>query len=170
MGHSGQRREDNRASCGEGEFLLAACNRLQELGASISAISHQIEAFEIHDASADQALRRLKSSGFSCGIKVGNYLELPSTDLYDVVIGNPPYVRFQAVDGKQKALSREIADRNKVSFSGLSSLWVSFVLNLVRGCVRVAGWHLSCLQSFCRSIMHRLFAHSLWILFRKFRS
>ncbi|WP_418861003.1 HsdM family class I SAM-dependent methyltransferase [Slackia isoflavoniconvertens] len=120
-------------SCGEGEFLLAACNRLQELGASISAISHQIEAFEIHDASADQALRRLKSSGFSCGIKVGNYLELPSTDLYDVVIGNPPYVRFQAVDGKQKALSREIADRNKVSFSGLSSLWVSFVLKSCEG-------------------------------------
>lgn len=116
-------------SCGEAEFVLAACERLQRLGHVGSDYSNSICAYELHEQSACAASERLRANGFACTIATGDFLKSSPSNQFDVVLGNPPYVRFQVIDASQRAFQRELAARLGVDLSALSSTWAPFVLH-----------------------------------------
>jgi len=47
---------------------------------------------------------------------------------FDLVVGNPPYIRYQYFDEEQQALAKEIFDRAGLKYSKLTNAWVSFVV------------------------------------------
>lgn len=54
---------------------------------------------------------------------------VPPEPIYDVVIGNPPYIRYQDFSGESRARSRAAALRGGVSLTGLASSWAAFTIH-----------------------------------------
>jgi adenine-specific DNA-methyltransferase len=47
---------------------------------------------------------------------------------FDIVIGNPPYIRFQYFDEEQQQEASRVFDRANLKYSKLTNAWVSFVV------------------------------------------
>jgi len=47
---------------------------------------------------------------------------------FDLVIGNPPYIRYQYFDKQQQKFAAEIFGKAKLKYSKLTNAWVSFVV------------------------------------------
>ena len=115
-------------SCGEAVFVSAACTRLRELGADRSVMASQVTACEMHAESIEAARRLLDVQGYSCAFWQGDFLRMPIERRIDAVVGNPPYVRFQVLDARQRAFQQDLACRMGVQLSALASTWAPFVL------------------------------------------
>lgn len=47
---------------------------------------------------------------------------------FDLIIGNPPYIRYQYFDKQQQKFAAEIFDKANLKYSKLTNAWVSFVV------------------------------------------
>ncbi len=47
---------------------------------------------------------------------------------FDLIIGNPPYIRYQYFDREQQKFASEIFERANLKYSKLTNAWVSFVV------------------------------------------
>ena len=115
-------------SCGEAAFLLAAAERSRRLGARPRRWSERLHGVEIFAASARSAEARLRAAGFDARIAVGDFFAHEALARYDAVVGNPPYVRYQAFSGPARARGLEAALAQGVRLSGLASSWAAFVV------------------------------------------
>jgi adenine-specific DNA-methyltransferase len=115
-------------SCGEASFLLAAGERLKELGATPSLWGEQLQGVEIFDASARNAEELLQAAGFGARVTVGDFFEHEPRMAYDAIVGNPPFVRYQKFTGAARSRSLEAALAQGVRLSGLASSWAAFVV------------------------------------------
>lgn len=79
-------------SCGTGTFLIAAGERLMELGLTRAAAARQLVGVDIDPAAAGVAASRVRewSGGAEARIVVGDGLHL--SESFDFVVGNPPFV------------------------------------------------------------------------------
>lgn len=112
-------------SCGEAAFLLAAGRRLQDLGAGAPRLS----GHELHAPSASAASTLLRSAGHRPDIRTGDFFAESPSPMYDAVVGNPPYVRYQDFAGTSRTLSRAAALRAGVSLTNLASSWAAFTIH-----------------------------------------
>ncbi len=117
-------------SCGEAAFLLSAVDRLAALrDSSAEPTTPHLDGVELHEASAQAARDVLRQAGVDARVQVGDFFTIDPTGSYDVVIGNPPYVRYQDFSGEARARSREAALRAGVPMSGLASSWAAFTIH-----------------------------------------
>ena len=112
-------------SCGEAAFLLAAADRLRELG----AVQPDLHGHELHASSAGAAEALLAAAGSRAQISVGDFLGAPAEARFDVVVGNPPYVRYQDFAGPARAAGRRAALSAGVSLTRLASSWAAFTVH-----------------------------------------
>lgn len=124
-------------SCGEAVFLLEAARRLQALGAK-GDLSGQLDGAELHEDSAATAHALLRDEGYGAAITLGDFLRSEPKAVYDAVIGNPPYVRYQAFAGDSRAAAKRAALRAGVSLTNLASSWASFTVHSTLH-VRIGG-------------------------------
>jgi len=115
-------------SCGEAAFLLSAGNRLRRLGAS-PASQEALHGVEVHAASATYARDALRTIGFESSIETADFFDVEPAPIYDAVVGNPPYVRYQDFAGEARARGRAAALRAGVPLTGLASSWAAFVVH-----------------------------------------
>lgn len=119
-------------AAGDGVFLTEAAVRLRDLG---SAEPH-ITGVELRYAAAAEARARLAAAGAGRGarVEVADFLELEPgrLALANAVVGNPPYVRFQRLDGAHRRRAATIAARAGLRADPLASSWASFVLHAER--------------------------------------
>ncbi len=115
-------------SCGEAAFLLAAARRLKTLGAKPARWSERLHGVEIFEASARTAGTRLRGAGFDARVSVGDFFAHKAPAAYDAVVGNPPFVRYQAFSGPARTRALEAALAQGVRLSGLASSWAAFVV------------------------------------------
>lgn len=115
-------------SCGEASFLLAAGRRLRDLGANPAQWCEQLNGVEIFEASASNAEALVRAAGFDADITVGDFFEYQPRVVYDAIVGNPPFVRYQSFSGVARAKSLEAALAQGVRLSGLASSWAAFVV------------------------------------------
>lgn len=113
-------------SCGDAEFLIAAHQRLADLGGPGAG---ELRGAELHAESAAAASARLAPLGREVDIEVGDFFGAEPTKDVHAVIGNPPYVRYQAHVGTDRAASRAAALRAGVNLSGLASVWAAFTVH-----------------------------------------
>lgn len=116
-------------SCGEAAFLLPAAVRLKQLGALEMALGSQLHGQDIHRASVAEAGRLLAKQGFNASLEVGDFFERAPEPVYDAVIGNPPYVRYQNFAGESRTAALEAALRQGVRLNQLASSWAAFTVH-----------------------------------------
>jgi adenine-specific DNA-methyltransferase len=109
-------------SCGDGVFLQAASERILDLGNS----RPQIWGVDVDP----RALRasHLRSSG--ARLLEGNFFSLEPGDipLVTTVVGNPPFIRYQTFNGKQRADALKCALNAGVELPQLCSSWAPFIV------------------------------------------
>lgn len=115
-------------SCGEASFLLAAGERLAQLGAYPPNARRQLHGVEIHQESAVAAQSILRQAGLHASVTVCDFFDFDSEKKFNAIIGNPPFVRYQQFSGIARAKSLESALAQGVRLSGLASSWAAFVL------------------------------------------
>ena len=115
-------------SCGESAFLLAAGERLQALGANPTDLVDCLHGIELHASSALEARRLLANNGIAATIETADFFAFKTTRKFDVIVGNPPFVRYQDFSGIARARSLEASLAQGVRLSGLSSSWAAFVV------------------------------------------
>ena len=116
-------------SCGEAAFLLSSGTRLRALGCPSPDCLGQLRGAELHGESARIAAQRLTSRGLIADIQVGDFFDRGPEPLVDVVVGNPPYVRYHDFVGEARARSRAAALRAGVQLSRLASSWAAFTVH-----------------------------------------
>jgi len=112
-------------SAGDAAFLVAAVNRLRQLASDVSR-APAVDGVELHRYSARVARQRVREAGGVPQVEEGDFFLVPPRPVYDAVIGNPPYIRYQDFTGHSRARSREAALRAGVSLTGLASSWAAF--------------------------------------------
>ncbi|WP_460490473.1 HsdM family class I SAM-dependent methyltransferase [Corynebacterium nasicanis] len=118
-------------STGDAELLVSAVGRLRELG----AVDPRVWGSELHASSAQVGVERIVEAGGVGEIEVQDFFNREVAEPFDVVIGNPPYIRFQSFTGPERARAREAALSAGVALSGLASAWAAFT---VRGAQHLA--------------------------------
>jgi len=110
-------------------FLQAACERLSALGGDPA---RQVVGVEIAPVAHAEALRALRAQ---CGSRVPRLLcsdffdVAPGSLSADVVVGNPPFIRYQRFSGGQRRRALRQAATQGVSLSALSSSWAPFLVH-----------------------------------------
>lgn len=116
-------------ACGEAAFLLSAGRRVAELAAAVGVAPEPLHGVELHQASARHAETVVRAQGVDVQVDVGDFFTFTPEPRYDVVVGNPPYVRYQDFTGEARLRSREAALRAGVPLTGLASSWAAFTVH-----------------------------------------
>ncbi len=106
-------------SCGDGVFL----EQLQRRKASY----HSIKAIEIEP---EEAAKARTVQLLNKEVIVGDFHQFcNNTDLrFDLVVGNPPYIRYQYFEETQQNEAEKLFARSNLKFTRLTNAWVSFVV------------------------------------------
>ncbi len=115
-------------SSGEASFLLAAGERLRQLGAT-TIDGQQLVGVELHEPSAQLALQFLADRGVAGTVTVSDFFEVPPSRSFEAVIGNPPYIRYQQFAGAARAKGLQAALAQGVRLNGLASSWAAFTVH-----------------------------------------
>jgi len=122
-------------SAGDGAFVRGLSERP---GAS----SIKLTCVELDPVEAAKCRRELvehKVSGTVIGDSVFPWLASEKTKAdFDVVIGNPPYVRYQFLSDEDRTAAEKLASEHGLSIQGVSNAWILFaLLTMLR--LRVGG-------------------------------
>lgn len=115
-------------SAGDAAFLVAAVEHLRELTPNPNP-HPTVTGIEIHAHSAHVAEQRVLEAGGEPKIQCCDFFVVTPNPIYDVVIGNPPYIRYQDFSGESRTRSRAAALRAGVSLTGLASSWAAFTVH-----------------------------------------
>jgi len=120
-------------SFGGGVFLRSAGKRLQQLRGDPK---RQIFGIELN-ADVHVTISELLRHEF--GIVPANLIQSDFFEILpnrlrpvDVVVGNPPFIRYQRFSGDARELARKRAAEEGLTISGLSSSWLPFLIHSVR--------------------------------------
>jgi adenine-specific DNA methylase len=112
-------------AAGDGAFVSAAARRLRELGERpgrvIGIEREPLEASKIRNLVP------------TADIRTADFFDVDPGDVpeADVVIGNPPYIRFHGFAGKVRNKALERVRAQNVALTGLASSWAHFVVHSV---------------------------------------
>ena len=123
--------------CGDGVFLLEAATYLLELGMRVEDIPKHLIGIEIDRGAIEELKRKflrlfgvvptiIPRSFFSVSSPSFIFSDLPYVD---VVIGNPPYIRYQLFRHEEREKALKIALSAGVKLSELSASWVPFIIH-----------------------------------------
>jgi len=106
-------------SCGDGVFLEAIKNT--------SCKYKSITAVELDDVEAKKA-RKIKPKNTEIIIEDFHQFFNDTKDKFDLIVGNPPYIRYQYFNKEQQKLAAKIFKKANLKYSKLTNAWVSFVV------------------------------------------
>ncbi len=115
-------------SCGEAVFLAETADRLRSLGLS-GDLGTQLTGVDIHRQSLEAARDRLASRKVRACLVESDFFEFQSDRSFDVVLGNPPYIRYQKFAGSAREKSLAAALAMGVRLPRLASSWAAFVVH-----------------------------------------
>ncbi|MDE1716483.1 N-6 DNA methylase [Chromobacterium amazonense] len=124
-------------SCGNGSFLEAATKRFTQLGASNATVASQLTGIEIIEAEADKARARLRVMLNQHAANMVNtndffsWWQATDQPAFDVVIGNPPFIRYQTFPEPNRSLAMTLMVEQGLSPNRLTNIWVPFVVAAV---------------------------------------
>jgi len=124
---------------GEGIFLAEAYKRLKELGLGPRDATNQIFGVELDAIDARNAEEVLKECGVKAHIINRDFFEvkppsliapsLESIPFVDVIVGNPPYIRYHLFKGDDRRKGLASARAAGIELTSLTSSWAPFVVH-----------------------------------------
>ncbi len=119
-------------SCGDGNFVEACINRLLEIGVKQKDLYGKLKGIELFPKEAKKASLRANSFGLNSDTIVNsdffNYISKNSEDKFDVVVGNPPFIRYQNFPEEHRAIAIEMMRNLGLSPNKLTNIWVPFLV------------------------------------------
>ncbi len=121
-------------SCGDGNFVLSLLDRMSELERSGNEISAKITAVEIEPQELDKAKSRVSKyhlSGLDIEFVSADFFEifskLESGGGFDVILGNPPFIRFQNFVDESREKAFWHLRKAGYKPTKLANVWAAFV-------------------------------------------
>lgn len=115
-------------SCGDGAFLESLISKINLTDTKCTAIELEIEEAE-----------KSRKSTESCSnivVKNSDFFKEFHNELchmeFDLIVGNPPYIRYQYLTAEQREVQSQILIRNGMKSNKLINAWVSFVVACVQ--------------------------------------
>ena len=123
-------------SCGDGVLLQAAFEALVAKGSKPEKAAEYLHGVEIDGNEGRQAVSRLEALGAKPSIflvHTGDFFSyckahLDDKRLFDAVIGNPPFIRYQNFLEEQRAPAFELMGKAGLKPNRLTNTWVPFVV------------------------------------------
>ncbi|MEK6776043.1 MAG: class I SAM-dependent methyltransferase [bacterium] len=106
-------------SCGDGVFL----EQLKEQNHKFNKVT----AIEFDEAEAEKADNIDLESKSIINSDFHLYCN-ETTERFDFVVGNPPYIRYQYFDKEQQREAAKIFNRARLKYTKLTNAWVSFIV------------------------------------------
>ena len=129
-------------SCGDGVFLKASVRELLSLGAQPEDIPRQVYGIELDREMIEETRRRLLLEfGVVPTLINSDFFDIqPPSQLrlipevnkippVDVVIGNPPYIRYQLFRGNVRKKAIKLSREEGVDLPELTASWAPFVIH-----------------------------------------
>jgi adenine-specific DNA-methyltransferase len=123
-------------TCGDGVFLRAAARLLRDLGSPDGGLDGQVYGVDVHKPTLRRATEALESDGLDAHLIPMDFFQLDppgelfsSLPIFDAVIGNPPFIRYQQHIGDARRASLLAALRQGVRLSGLASSWAALLVH-----------------------------------------
>ena len=113
-------------SAGDGAFLRGLARTRSGLGDRIGTV-HAIELVVEEAAKAEVSMR---SSGQLGRVERGSSIRwaVETDDWFGLVVGNPPFVRYQFVPDEDKRSIVWLAERLGLRFAGVANLWIPVLI------------------------------------------
>ncbi|WP_375287063.1 N-6 DNA methylase [Sphingomonas sp.] len=129
-------------SCGDGNLIIASMEVLASLGATSDAIGRQVSGVELTTEEAAKARNRAAAFGDHCSeaVVVDDFFgwferrsqRSDSGHLYDVAIGNPPFIRYQSFPEPARTRAMSLMSAAGLKPNKLTNVWVPFVVAAVQ--------------------------------------
>lgn len=108
-------------SCGDGAFIQA----LKESDKRFKSFL----GIELEPEEAEKAVKiGLSNTNIRQEDFLKYYIQESQQKDFDVLVGNPPYIRYQFLDKEQKSYAKKILEHSNVKHSKLMNAWVTFVV------------------------------------------
>jgi adenine-specific DNA-methyltransferase len=122
-------------SSGDGNILVECFKVLWGLGTPVSRIQQSLTGIEYYENEAQKARNRLQEFGLPVttkNVQTGDFFQfcvrqLHQKPAYDVVIGNPPFIRYQDFPDDQKLVAIELMRINGLRTNRLANSWLAFL-------------------------------------------
>jgi methylase of polypeptide subunit release factors len=126
-------------SSGDGIFIGTAAKRLLHLGATPAAAARLVHAFDLNPDATRVTREALRSTlgPLEVDVRAASFFSLePPGTLFseaavDVLVGNPPYIRYQAFSGATRTQALGRALESGVKLTRLASSWAHFVAHAI---------------------------------------
>ncbi|OEG74147.1 modification methylase [Shewanella colwelliana] len=119
-------------SCGDGTFIQALYNNNCDSNIAINA-------FELFDSEADKSRKKCQNFNFSNSEVIeGDFLVWANnaikkdSELFDAVIGNPPFIRYQFLESEFQEQAELVFKQLNLKFTKHTNAWVPFILSSIK--------------------------------------
>lgn len=113
-------------SCGDGGFLCSIVQRIKTVNA-VETVDEIVTGVEVCKEEA------LKAEKYGAKIVCSDFFEFYKTSIadkknYDVIVGNPPFIRYQDFDEKSRELAFEFMKAVGFHPTKLTNIWLPFLV------------------------------------------
>ncbi|MDA8091202.1 MAG: class I SAM-dependent methyltransferase [Nitrospiraceae bacterium] len=119
-------------SCGDGNFIESAIIRFKELGVNGKKLHGRIKGIELFQEEALKAESVAKKLGVNSSTIVNSdffqYLNSSNDEKFDVVLGNPPFIRYQNFPEEHRSLAIAMMKQLGLNPNRLTNIWVPFLV------------------------------------------
>lgn len=118
-------------SCGDGQFLQAIFEQINTGNSIAPAFIDAVELIPQEAQKANQIANLLRQFATEVDIvndDFFNWFESVNGNKWDAIIGNPPYIRYQYFEPKQRDKAKTIFRQANTAFSKRTNAWVPFVM------------------------------------------
>lgn len=114
-------------SCGNGVFLKTVVAKLSKMGCSSEDIYNNVIGVELDKKASEKAAQ------YNAQIINQDFFSFCNTKFkkeqnYDVVVGNPPFIRYQDFNHKYKKIAFDLMKKYGFNSNKLSNIWLPFLV------------------------------------------
>jgi len=119
-------------SCGDGSFIESVINRFKDLNIDENQIEDRITGIELIEEEAKKAKERAKQLGIVDSSIINSdffhFIAENENKRYDVVIGNPPFIRYQNFPEEHRKIAIKMMEDLGLNPNRLTNIWVPFLV------------------------------------------
>jgi len=119
-------------SCGDGNFIEASIQRLKKIGLDSKKIKNNILGIELIKEEADKTKNRVEALDVNPNCIINSdfftYISKNRSKKFDVIIGNPPFIRYQNFPEVHRDLAIKMMIELGFKPNKLTNIWLPFLV------------------------------------------